>query len=95
MGLWDKWVLGWADPVVVNPGDDVHDVKVGQTSRPKKGTKDGIKVNLPDKVITLAEPHSGEDMWYTGADQDWADLRLGRTVETCLPTRSSGCGTTS
>ena len=22
MGLWDKWVLGWADPVVVNPGDD-------------------------------------------------------------------------
>jgi immune inhibitor A len=81
MGLWDKWVLGWADPVVVNPGDDVHDIKVGQSSRPKKGTKDGIKVNLPDKVITLAEPHSGEEMWYTGADQDWADLRLGRTVE--------------
>jgi immune inhibitor A len=81
MGLWDKWVLGWADPVVVNPGDDVHDVKIGQTSQPKKGTKDGIKVNLPDKVITLAEPHSGEEMWYTGADQDWADLRLGRTVE--------------
>lgn len=81
MGLWDKWVLGWADPVVVEPGDDAHDVKVGQTSLPKKGTKDGIKINLPDKVVTLAEPHSGENMWYTGADQDWADLRLGRTVD--------------
>ena len=27
--------------------------------RTPKGTEDGIKVNLPDKVITLAEPHSG------------------------------------
>ncbi len=81
MGLWDKWVLGWADPLVMNPGDDVREVKVGQNSRPKKGTQDGVKVNLPDKVVTLAEPHSGEEMWYTGADQDWADLRLGRTIE--------------
>ena len=24
MGLWDKWVLGWADPVMVNPGDRAH-----------------------------------------------------------------------
>lgn len=81
MGLWDKWVLGWADPVVLNPGAETRDVKVGQTSRPKKGTQDGVKINLPDKVITLTEPHSGENMWYTGADQDWADIRLGRTIE--------------
>ncbi|MEV1128492.1 immune inhibitor A domain-containing protein [Agromyces sp. NPDC049794] len=80
MGLWDKWVLGWADPLVLNPGAETRDVKVGQTSRPKKGTKDGVKINLPDKVITLTEPHSGENAWYTGADQDWADLRLGRTI---------------
>ncbi|MDQ0894202.1 immune inhibitor A domain-containing protein [Agromyces ramosus] len=81
MGIWDKWVLGWVDPVVVEAGSDVQTLKVGQTSRPKKGTQDGVKVNLPDKTITLAEPHSGEEMWYTGADQDWADLRLGRTIE--------------
>jgi immune inhibitor A len=81
MGLWDKWVLGWADPEVVSPGDDETTIKVGQSSRPAKGTEDGIKIDLPDKVITLAEPHSGENMWYSGADQDWADLRLGRTVE--------------
>ncbi|WP_136709056.1 immune inhibitor A domain-containing protein [Agromyces sp. H66] len=81
MGLWDKWVLGWADPVVMNPGGDTRDVKVGQTSRPKKGTQDGVKINLPDKVITLTQAHSGENMWYTGADQDWADIRLSRTIE--------------
>lgn len=81
MGLWDKWVLGWADPLVVNPGDNTQTVKVGQSSRPAKGSEDGVKVNLPDKVVTLADPHSGADMWYSGADYAWADLRLSRTID--------------
>ncbi len=81
MGLWDKWVLGWADPVVVAPGSSERDVIVGQTSRTPKGTKDGIKLDLPNKVITLAEPHSGNAMWYSGADQDWADVKLSRSVD--------------
>lgn len=81
MGLWDKWVLGWAEPEVVNPGEGTKTIKVGQTSRPKKGTKDGVKINLPDKVIVLATPHSGAEMWYSGADQSWADVRLSRTID--------------
>ncbi|MFU8851694.1 immune inhibitor A domain-containing protein [Micromonospora sp. SL1-18] len=80
MGLWDKWVLGWADPLTVNPGDDARAVQLGQTSNTPVGTKDGIKINLPDKVITLAQPHSGAKMWYSGADQNWADVKLSRTV---------------
>ncbi|WP_319459755.1 immune inhibitor A domain-containing protein [Micromonospora sp. RTP1Z1] len=80
MGLWDKWVLGWADPLTVNPGDDARSVQLGQTSNTPVGTKDGIKVNLPNKVITLAQPHSGANMWYGGADQDWADVKLTRQV---------------
>jgi len=81
MGIWDKWVLGWANPLQLNPGDDPRDVIVGQTSRTPKGTKDGIKVNLPNKVITLADPHGGANMWYSGADQDWADVKLRRTID--------------
>lgn len=81
MGLWDKWVLGWADPLEVNPGDAPLEVTVSQNSRPLKNTEDGVIVNLPDKVITLAEPHSGENMWYTGSDQDYGDIRLSRTLE--------------
>ncbi|WP_082098708.1 immune inhibitor A domain-containing protein [Demequina iriomotensis] len=81
MGLWDKWVLGWADPEIIDPGDPTRTIKVGQSSRPAKGTEDGIKVNLPDKVITLTTPHSGDGMWYTGADQDWADIRLSRALD--------------
>ncbi len=81
MGLWDKWVLGWANPVQINPGDDPRSVKVGQNSRPLKGTADGIKVNLPTKTITLATPHSGASMWWSGNDQDWADVKLSRSVD--------------
>jgi immune inhibitor A len=81
MGLWDKWILGWANPVQVNPGKAPRDVIVGQTSRTPKGTADGVKVNLPAKVVTLAEPHSGSSMWHSGNDQDWADVKLQRTVD--------------
>ncbi|MFC0007815.1 immune inhibitor A domain-containing protein [Micromonospora siamensis] len=80
MGIWDKWVLGWADPLTLKPGDDPRAVQLGQTSNTPVGTKDGIKVDLPDKVINLATPHSGDKMWYSGADQDWADVKLSREV---------------
>jgi immune inhibitor A len=81
MGLWDKFVLGWADPQIFLPGDPARTVQLGQTSRTPKGTKDGIRISLPNKVVTLATPLSGESMWYSGADQDWADVRLMRDVE--------------
>ena len=80
MGLWDKFVLGWANPLILNPGAGARTVQLGQTSRTPRGTKDGIRINLPTKVITLAEPHSGAMMWYSSADQDWADVRLLRDI---------------
>ncbi len=81
MGLWDKWVLGWADPLTLAPGADPRDVQLGQTSRTPRGTKDGIKIDLPPKTVTLAAPHSGANMWYTGADQDWGNIKIARTVQ--------------
>ncbi|SCL16848.1 immune inhibitor A domain-containing protein [Micromonospora inyonensis] len=80
MGIWDKWVLGWADPLEIPVGADPRTVLLGQTSRTPRGAKDGLKVNLPDKVITLATPHSGANMWHSGGDQDWADVKLSREV---------------
>ena len=80
MGLWDKWVLGWADPQILNPGDAARDIQLGQTSRTPRGTKDGIRVSLPAKTITLATPHSGGNMWWSNNDQNWADSRLTRDV---------------
>jgi immune inhibitor A len=80
MGIWDKWVLGWADPKLVPPGTAPQDVEVGQTSRTPVGTEDGLRITLPDKPLTLATPHSGTRMWWSGDDQDWADVRLAREL---------------
>jgi immune inhibitor A len=80
MGLWDKWVLGWADPVQIKPGADPKDVIVGQSSRPLKGTADGVKINLPIKTVTLAKPRSGANMWWGNNDQSWAKNTITREV---------------
>ena len=80
MGIWDKWILGWADPVTLAPGDDARTVNVGQTSRTPKGTADGVKVNLPTKTLTLETPHSGANMWFSSSDQSWAKNTLARDV---------------
>jgi immune inhibitor A len=81
MGLWDKWVLGWANPVQVQPGTSKTAFRVGQSSRPQNDTADGVKINLPNKVVTLATPHSGSKMWWGGNDQSWAKNTLTRTVD--------------
>ncbi|HLT10840.1 MAG TPA: immune inhibitor A domain-containing protein [Micromonosporaceae bacterium] len=81
MGLWDKWVLGWADPITFAPGSNGRAVQLGQTSNTPVGTKDGIKIDLPPKHIVLAEPHSGDNMWYSGADQNLGSITLSRTID--------------
>ncbi|MBX6357117.1 MAG: immune inhibitor A [Micromonosporaceae bacterium] len=81
MGLWDKFVLGWADPVILNPGDAARTVKLGQTSRTPVGTEDGIRVNLPTKRVELSVPHSGQNQWWSSNDQSWADVRLTRSLD--------------
>jgi immune inhibitor A len=81
MGIWDKWVLGWADPTILDPGDHKRHLKLGQTSRTPRGSEDGLIINLPDKVAQLGEPHSGENMWWSGNDQDWADVKISRSVD--------------
>jgi immune inhibitor A len=80
MGIWDKWILGWADPLILAPGKSERDVQLGQTANTPVGTKDGVRVSLPPKIITLSTPHSGTTSWWSNNDQDWADVRLTRDI---------------
>jgi immune inhibitor A len=75
LSLWSKWVLGWADPVITN-ANRPRSIKVGQTSDPPFGSTVGIKINLPDQVSILSVPYSGEYMWWSNNDANWADARL-------------------
>ena len=81
MGAWDKYVLGWLEPQVLEYGSRRADVTLGQASRPPKGTEDAVKINLPDRHVTLGEPHGGENMWWSNQDQSDADVRLTRTID--------------
>lgn len=81
MGLWDKWVLGWVDVKTYAPGDAAEAVELGKNTYKPEGTEAGVKVDLPPKAITLAEPHSGENMWWSGDDQTWAHNTLARSVD--------------
>jgi immune inhibitor A len=38
LGLWGKWVLGWADPVIMDTEDEPRTIKIGQTSNPPFGS---------------------------------------------------------
>ena len=81
MGAWSKYVLGWLTPKVLDYGDPATQVTLGQSTRPPAGTEGAVRVNLPDKVVTLGTPHSGGNAWYSGQDQEWADVRLTRSIE--------------
>lgn len=76
LGIWSKWVLGWADPAIVDSRSRPRTIKVGQSSNPPNGSTDGIRVNLPDQVSNLSTPHSGVNMFWSNNDLNWADYRL-------------------
>ena len=75
-GAWSKYVLGWLNPKVLDYGSAATDVTLGRSTRPPTGTEEAVRVNLPDKVVTLGEPHSGDWAWWSNQDQEWADVRL-------------------
>jgi immune inhibitor A len=81
MGAWSKYVLGWVDPVELDYDSRTTELRLGQASRPPRGTEDAVRINLPDKHVTLGAPHSGENAWWSNQDQADADVRLRRELE--------------
>jgi immune inhibitor A len=80
-GIWEKWVLGWVDPVIMDTADQPRTIKIGQTSNPPFGSADGVRINLPDQTAILSVPHSGANMWWSNNDANWADYRLGHDFD--------------
>ena len=81
MGAWSKYVLGWLNPKVMEYGGARDAVTLGQASAPPRRTEEAVRVNLPDKVLTLGSTHSGENAWWSNNDQNYGDQRLTRTIE--------------
>ncbi|MFI6983846.1 immune inhibitor A domain-containing protein [Embleya sp. NPDC050154] len=80
MGIWDKYALGWLTPDLVKVGDRPKVATLGQAAKTPKGTSRGIRVNLPNKQVKVGTPHGGQNMWYSGQDQAWSDIRIERNI---------------
>lgn len=67
MGVWEKWVLGWLDPVVVNKGEIKKNILLKSAETPGPANK-AIRVLLPpySYLFEVNEPHSGKYEWYSG-----------------------------
>jgi immune inhibitor A len=81
MGAWSKYVLGWIDPEVVPYRSKRRNVTLGQAAKVPAGTEAAVKIELPEKVVEVGAPHSGEFAWWTSNDQDDADVRLTRSLD--------------
>ncbi|MEV0583201.1 immune inhibitor A domain-containing protein [Nonomuraea sp. NPDC050310] len=81
LGLWGKWLLGWANPRRFAPGDAARTLTLGQSSRTPSRAVDGIRVDLPVQATRMLTPHSGGHAWWSGTGQDTADVRLTRRLQ--------------
>ena len=80
MGAWSKYVLGWLNPKVMEYGSAARRRHARAGQRAAQGTEEAVRVNLPDKVLTLGSTHSGENAWWSNNDQNYGDQRLTRTI---------------
>ena len=98
MGIWDKWVLGWADPRDHRPGDEPS----ATSARPDLPHAEGhrrtaSRSTCRTRSITLAEPHSGSEHVVLRRRPGLGRRQAQPAPSPCrpAPTRSSGCGTTT
>ena len=79
--LYFRYLVGWADPIDV-PYDKagVTTTKVGQLSLRPRHTAQGVKIDLPDQVITTDNPLGTGKAWWSDR-ADLADFYLARDFD--------------
>jgi immune inhibitor A len=78
---WDKWQLGWLDPLVVDPlNNGKSEIKLGPAESATKKPQ-AVFVTLPSitKAIKVGTPTSGAHAWYSGMGDDYK-ASLARSV---------------
>jgi immune inhibitor A len=76
--LYFRYLIGWANPVQIDYSAKTPNIQtVGQLSKRPAGTKQGLKINLPDQVVEVPNmAGTGNGWWSTKADL--ADFYLAR-----------------
>lgn len=67
--LWFRYLVGWTQPYELDYTTKPAAVIVGQLSKTPAMTESGIKINLPDKSVTVPNPlGTGQAWWSNVAD---------------------------
>jgi len=64
---WFRYTLGWWSPAEIPYDTGPVEFTVGQFSQPPPGYEEGVKINLPDRVVTLESPLGSGRSWWSGA----------------------------
>jgi immune inhibitor A len=70
-----RYMIGWASPVELDYTTRTTTANVGQLSLRPKGTKQGLKINMPDQVIDTPNPLDTGKAWWSDRS-DLADFYL-------------------
>jgi len=63
--LWFRYLVGWAEPVEMDYTGKSTDVVIGQLSQRPAGTKQGLRINLPNKQVEIPNPLSTGQAWWS------------------------------
>lgn len=67
--LWFRYIIGWAKPKEISYDAKPTATVIGQHSQTPKGLWQGLKINLPDKEVTVPNPlDSGQAAWSNVGD---------------------------
>ena len=67
--LYFRYLVGWASPVELDYATGPVTTKVGQLSKRPKDTQQGVKINLPDQVVSIPNrAGTGGGWWSDRAD---------------------------
>jgi immune inhibitor A len=68
--LWQDYVLGWRDPLVVNYDDPAMEVTIGRARYTPEGTEDGVIVMLPPEVTEVPNNAGTGIGWWSQSGDD-------------------------
>lgn len=83
--LWQDWVLGWRDPLIINYDDPQLldgslEVDLGRARYTPEGTSDGVIVRLPDQGVEIPNLAGEGTGWYSDSG-DLLDNRVYRDFD--------------
>ncbi|NOZ72588.1 MAG: DNRLRE domain-containing protein [Chloroflexi bacterium] len=84
--LWQNWLLGWKDPLVIEYDDPSRDVVVGRLRQQPPDTADGIIIRLPPKEVEVENRAGSGGGWWSGSENNldhriWREFDLSQAGE--------------